>query len=71
MYTEKASAVEVASDNRIPQVCRGIDDGMYRRNAQEAREADGDGGGNRNGQPARARSGRVGGGEVRRSEEAG
>ena len=59
------------SDKRTPQVHRGIDDGMYRRNAQEAREADVDGGGNRNGQPARARSGRVGGGEVRRSEEAG
>ena len=69
MCTERASAVEEARDKRIPQVRRGIDDGMYRRNAQEAREADDGGGESRNGHPARVRSGRVGGGEVRRSEE--
>jgi len=46
-------------------------DGMYRRNAHEARETEGDSGGNRNGQPARARSGRIGGGEARSSVETG
>jgi hypothetical protein len=46
-------------------------DGMHRRNTHEARETDGDSGGNRNGQPARARLGHVGGGEARTSVEAG
>jgi hypothetical protein len=59
------------SDNRTLPFLRGRDDGTHRRNAHEAREADADSGGNRNGQPARARPGRVGGGEARRSEEAG
>ena len=59
------------SDKRTLPFHRGRDDGMYRRNAQEARETDVDSGGNRNGQPARARPGRVGGGEARSSEETG
>jgi hypothetical protein len=58
-------------DKRIPRVRRGKDNGMHRRDAQEAWEADGDSGGNRNGQPARARPGRFGGGEARSSAETG
>ena len=47
-------------------------DSMHRRNIQKAREADvSTAERNRNGQPVRDRSGRVGGGEARRSDEAG
>ena len=67
----KASVAEEVSDKRTLQFRRGRDDGMYRRNAHEARETDDDSGGNRNGQPARARPGRVGGGEARSSVETG
>jgi hypothetical protein len=45
------------SDSCTPQVHRGKDDGMYRRNAPEAREAEKDGGGRRDEQPARVRLG--------------
>ena len=69
--TGKASVAKEVSDKSTLQFHRGRDDGMYRRNAQEARETDGDSGGNRNGQPARARPGRVGGGEARSSVETG
>jgi len=67
----KASVAEEVSDKRTLQIRRGRDDGMHRRNAYEAREADDDSGGNRNGQPARVRFGRVGGGEARNSVETG
>ena len=59
------------SDKRTAPFHRGRDDGMHRRNAQEAREADDDSRGNGNGQPVRVRPGRVGGGEARSSVETG
>jgi hypothetical protein len=68
----KASVAKEVSDKRTWQIHRGRDDSMHGRNAQEARETEDDSGwqtatDNPRGPGPVAR----GGGEARRSEEAG